>query len=161
MADEGLKTKISISAIAIVLAALAVGCAVGMYVGTKAWQEGCVAKVDYGSKYAGIDCSEAGHQGSLIDFANAEPLSLDAALQRIADITADRSPQRVFYDHDLTHTNFGNKKVHPPSGRQRSLTIIRQLLTEAQASEDVDICIVPNGYALRQRFRGVPSSNGG
>ena len=159
MADEGLKTKITISVLAAVVVAFLAGGIGGVMIGTRAWRDGCVAKIDIGSKFFESDCSEAGHQGSLIDFANAAPLPLDAALQRIAEITGDKSPQRVFHGHQLANTGFGNQKVHPPAGSQRSLKIVHQLLTEAQASEDVDICIVPDGYALRQRVRSVDSSN--
>jgi len=127
------------------------GGALGMLYGTKAWRQGCVAEVNLGLKVFKSDCSALSHEGTLLDFANPAPLPLGAALKRIADMTSDKDPQRIFVSPEVMAAPFAKSTVHPPTGDQRSLDIVRQLLTEAGASEHVDICIVQNGYFLRIR----------
>ncbi len=109
--------------------------------------------MNLGAKFIRSDCSSLGHEGTLIDFANSAPLPLSAALKRIADMTSDKDPQRIFVPDELIRAPFAQTLVHPPSGAQRSLTVVRQLLTEVGAQNDVDICIVQSGYFLRARTR--------
>lgn len=128
------------------------GAGIGVWAGTKAWREGCVVEVNVGAKFIKSDCSSLGHAGTVVDFANSAPLPLGAALKRIADMTSDKDPQRIFVPDELIKASFAQNIVHPPSGAQHSLTVIRQLLTEVGAQDDVDICMVPNGYFLRLRI---------
>ncbi len=135
------------------IAAFFGGGAGGMLVGTKAWREGCVAELNLEVKAFKSDCSALFHEGTQIDFANAVPLPLGAALKRIADMTSDKDPQRIFVSAEVTNAPFAKNTVHPPTGAQRSLAVVHQLLTEAGASENVDVCMVQNGYFLRLRSR--------
>jgi hypothetical protein len=151
MSDTGKKTGITIGVGAALIAAFMVGGALGLLVGTKAWREGCIAELNFGLKVFKSDCSALALEGTQVDFANTVPLPLGAALQRIADMTSDKASQRIFLSTELLNAPFAKNIVHPPTGAQRSLTVIRQLLTEARAAETVDVCMVPNGYFLRVR----------
>jgi len=152
MTDSGNGKKAVITiGVGVVVVAFLIGSGVGVAVGTKAWQQGCVAEVNLGLKVVKSDCSALGNQGTLIDFANSAPLPLGAALKRIADMTSDKDPQRIFVSPDVANAPFAKNIVHPPTGGQRSLAVVRQLLTEAGASERVDLCIEESGYFLRIR----------
>src|SRR5205807_956667 len=135
----------------VVVVAFFAGGASGVLVGTKAWREGCVAEVNVGLKVLKSDCTALLHEGTPVDCANAAPLPLAAALKRIVDMTSDKDPQRIFVSVEVINAPFAKNTVHPPTGSQRSLAVVRQLLTEAGASERVDLCIVQNGYFLRVR----------
>jgi hypothetical protein len=129
------------------------GIGTGIWAGTKAWHQGCIVEVNVGAKFLRSDCSSLGREGTLVDFANSAPLPLGAALKRIADMTSDKDPQRIFVPDELIKAAFAQNMVHPPTSAQRSLTVVRQLLTEAGALDNVDICVVQNGYFLRVRIR--------
>jgi len=154
MTDSGNAKKAGITiGVGVVVVAFLIGCGVGIGVGTKAWRQGCVAEVNLGLKLVRSDCTALANLGTMVDFANSSPLPLAAALKRIADMTSDKDPQRVFVSVEVMAAPFAKNTVHPPTGDQRSLAVVRQLLTEAGALEDVDICIEQSGYFLRVRTR--------
>lgn len=152
MTNSGNAKKVGIT-IGVGVVIFLIGCGVGVEVGNKAWRQGCVAEVNLGLEFVKSDCTALANLGTMLDFANSSPLPLAAALKRIEDMTSDKDPQRIFVSDEVMAAPFAKNTVHPPTGDQRSLAAVRQLLTEAGASGDVDICIEQSGYFLRVRTR--------
>jgi hypothetical protein len=126
------------------------GVALGVWSGTKAWREGCVVEVNLGARFLKSDCSARRLEGTLVEFVSpTKPLSLAAALKRLAEMTEDKDPQRVFLDPAVMNADFAQAIVSAPAGPQGSLTIIRQLLQDAGASGKVDLCLVQSGYRVQ------------
>jgi len=78
-------------------------------------------EVNVGAKFLKSDCSSLGHEGTLVDFANSAPLPLGDALKRIADMTSDKDPQRIFVPDELIKAPFAQDMVHPPKWRSTLL----------------------------------------
>ncbi len=133
------------------------GVATGVFAGTRAWRDGCIVEVNVGAKFLKSDCSARRRDGTLVEFVKPmEPLTLLAALQRVAGMTESKDPERIFIDRSLESADFAEKIVTPPEGRQGSLAVIRQLLVDADASGRVDICLVQGGYRIQlQSPRGA------
>ncbi len=96
------------------------------------------------------DCAGRRRDGTFVEFVKPmQPLSLAAALRRVAQMTEGKDPERVFLDPAVEKADFAQKTVTPPEGRQGSLAIIRQLLVDGNASSSVEICLVQGGYRVQ------------
>jgi len=67
------------------------------------------------------------------------------ALKIVADRTAGAGPARIMVDSDLYSHRLSRENVRPPSGNQPSLELVKQLIASANATDEVQICLVPAG----------------
>jgi hypothetical protein len=137
---------------AIAVVAFVAGAVIGALLVWQAWDRGCVVEATFGIKALKVDCSSRQAEGIPVEFVSpTEPLPLGAALKRVATMTDRSDRQRVFLDPAVESSNIASKIVTPPGGRHGALTIVRQLLVDADATAAIDICLVPNGYRIQSK----------
>jgi hypothetical protein len=71
--------------------------------------------------------------------------SLGEALKIVEERTQGRGPARIFVDKKILDMELTSAKVHPPAGSQPSLDVVKQLVASANASDKIQICLVPEG----------------
>lgn len=111
-------------------------------------------KVEIGFEYpwVKIDFVGAPHQIPINFGENPSEWTLGKALEVIEDRTQGRGSARVFVDKNVLSGQFASRTVKPPAGYQPSLQVIKQLLVDASASNNIQICLVPEGgYRICER----------
>lgn len=92
-----------------------------------------------------LSCAGAPHQVA-VNFGNRPSRQrLGDALAIIAQLTQSRGPARLFVTDAVLNSPVASVNVDPPAGAQPSLTVVQQLLAQAQASDAIGVCIVPDG----------------
>jgi len=86
------------------------------------------------------------------------PRSLSDSLKIVQETTQGMGQARINIRDDILKADFAKTIVHPPSGSQGSLAVVRQLVDEAQASRMVDVCLEPTQGFVVQLSKSAPSS---
>jgi hypothetical protein len=134
-----------------------IGLVVGLYGSDRLYHPGCTLKIST----SGLEAACPSPYEVPLNFGqspSSRPLS--DALNIVQDRTRGMGQARIYIDQAVLNTGFAKIAVHPPSGSQPSLTVVRQLLDEAQASKMVDICLEPSGgfrVQLNRAVSGDPS----
>lgn len=132
---------------------LVVGIFIGIFLAGKLFHPGCKLSFKFSSPAIDIDCSSAPFEATINFGSNSSERSLESALSILADLTRDKANARVYVNPDVLTADFvRNTKVHPPAGTQGTIAALRQLLSEANAQEKVDICVIPSG-GIRVQLR--------
>jgi hypothetical protein len=123
------------------LVCLVVGLGLGLYGSDKLYHPGCALKLSL----SGLETSCPSPYEVPLSFGeqpSTRPLS--EALKIVQDRTQGTGQARVYIDQEVLDARFATARVHPPSGSQPSLGVVRQLLDEAHASRMADICLAPS-----------------
>lgn len=123
------------------LAVLVIGLLVGLYGSDRLFKPGCTLKLST----SGIETSCPSPYSVSLNFGEKpSSRSLAEALSIVRDRTQGTGQARIYIDQDVLDAKFATAIVHPPSGSQPSLTVVRQLLDEAKATKMADICLAPS-----------------
>lgn len=71
--------------------------------------------------------------------------SLGEALKIVEERTQGRGAARIFVDKKILDMDLASVKVHPPAGSHPSLEVVKQLIASANASDKIQICLIPEG----------------
>jgi hypothetical protein len=124
-----------------------IGLAIGLYGSDRLYHPGCTLQLST----SGLETSCASPYEVPLNFGqNPSSRSLSDALSIVQDRTRGTGQARIYIDQDVLNAGFAKMTVHPPSGSQSSLAVVRQLLDEAQASKMVDICLeLAGGFRVK------------
>jgi hypothetical protein len=124
-----------------------VGFLVGLYGADRLYHPGCTLQVSP----TGLETSCPSPYEEPLSFGqNPSPRPLSDALRIVGQATQGMGQARIFVDQEVLDAKFAAVRVHPPSGSQPSLAVVRQLIDEAQASKMADICLAPSqGFVIQ------------
>lgn len=125
---------------------LVVGIVIGIYLAGKLFHPGCKLSFKFAPPAIDIDCASAPFETTINFGSDSSERSLGDALSIIADLTKNKGRARVFVNPEVLAADFAKTtRVHPPAGSQGTVTVLQQLVAEANAQDKVEICLVPSG----------------
>lgn len=145
--NTGIKKQLALAGVI-----FAVGLFVGLLIADKLFHPGCKLSFKFSPPSIDSDCASAPFETTINYGSNPSERPLESALKILAERTQDKESARIYINPDVLESNFASNKVHPPSGPQGTIGVLRQLLADAGALERVDICVIPSG-GMRVQLR--------
>ena len=91
------------------------------------------------------DASGAPHQVPINFGRPPSTRPLGDALRIVAQRTQGRATARIIVDPNIFDMELASEKLEPPARPQPSLEVVKQLLSSANASDKIHICLIPEG----------------
>lgn len=156
MGNEGTNWKAILSAC---LGTLIAGVLIGFLFAGKALQPGCKIRFSFAPPAFETDCPNP-FETQLSFGRDPSSRSLSSTLEIIRDKTRSKGQARIYVADEVFEQSFAKATIRPPEGSQGSITTLRQILDDADVSDQVDICLVASG-GFRVQMRAEPRNEVG